>query len=73
MTKKGDNTSSSTTIASSPSWTGVEYLDRFEKSLEEIFIHIMQCPEHDKVCVIIDFKIIINFIVFFIFYIGWLL
>ncbi|CAJ0760520.1 8569_t:CDS:2, partial [Entrophospora sp. SA101] len=25
-----------------------EYLDRFEKLLEETFTHIMQCPEHDK-------------------------
>ncbi|CAG8571324.1 16644_t:CDS:2, partial [Dentiscutata heterogama] len=29
-------------------WSGAEYLERFEKILEEMFLHIMQCPEHDK-------------------------
>ena len=31
-----------------PTWT-VEYLDRFEKGLEDLFADIMQCPERDKV------------------------
>ncbi|CAG8437369.1 2812_t:CDS:2 [Diversispora eburnea] len=30
------------------SWSGAEYLERFEKILEEMFSNIMQCPEHDK-------------------------
>ncbi|CAG8497951.1 19184_t:CDS:2 [Racocetra fulgida] len=29
-------------------WSGAEYLERFEKILEDMFLHIMQCPEHDK-------------------------
>ncbi|KAG9284614.1 hypothetical protein G9A89_004656 [Geosiphon pyriformis] len=29
-------------------WSGVEYLERFEKTLDEMFSNIMQCPEHDK-------------------------
>ncbi|CAJ0749201.1 13046_t:CDS:2, partial [Entrophospora sp. SA101] len=50
MSKKVDDISSNTNTSqsSSPSWTGIEYLDRFEKLLEEMFTHIMQCPEHDK-------------------------
>ncbi|CAH1763978.1 9052_t:CDS:2 [Entrophospora sp. SA101] len=49
-TKNSEDISSitSTTSSSSSSWTGAEYLDRFEKLLEETFTHIMQCPEHDK-------------------------
>ncbi|CAG8524384.1 10960_t:CDS:10, partial [Acaulospora colombiana] len=30
------------------SWSGAEYLERFEKILEEMFSNIMQCPDHDK-------------------------
>ncbi|CAG8560936.1 715_t:CDS:2 [Paraglomus occultum] len=30
-----------------PTWA-VEYLDRFEKGLEDLFVNIMQCPERDK-------------------------
>ncbi|CAG8481588.1 3335_t:CDS:10 [Acaulospora morrowiae] len=30
------------------SWSGAEYLERFEKILEEMFANIMQCPDHDK-------------------------
>nr|CAG8593348.1 5112_t:CDS:2 [Entrophospora candida] len=44
MSKKVDDISSNTNTSqsSSPSWTGIEYLDRFEKLLEEMFTHIMQ-------------------------------
>jgi hypothetical protein len=33
----------------SSGWSGAEYLERFEKVLEEMFSNIMQCPEYDKV------------------------
>ncbi|CAG8596868.1 10741_t:CDS:2 [Funneliformis caledonium] len=32
----------------SSGWSGAEYLERFEKVLEEMFSNIMQCPEYDK-------------------------
>ncbi|CAJ0747453.1 24743_t:CDS:2, partial [Entrophospora sp. SA101] len=48
MTKKNESSSITSKASSSSLWTGIEYIDRFEKLLEEIFTHIMQCPEHDK-------------------------
>ncbi|RIA87570.1 hypothetical protein C1645_776980 [Glomus cerebriforme] len=32
----------------SSGWSGAEYLERFEKVLEDMFSNIMQCPDYDK-------------------------
>ncbi|CAG8614670.1 7602_t:CDS:10 [Ambispora leptoticha] len=36
------------TVKDSSSWSGAEYLERFEKLLDEIFQNIMVCPNSDK-------------------------
>ncbi|CAG8561517.1 3003_t:CDS:10 [Ambispora gerdemannii] len=38
---------------SSSSWSGAEYLERFEKLLDEIFQNIMVCPNSDKLLLFI--------------------